>query len=302
MDEGWSAEQKAQELAASGDASARAWAAGADGERRVGAELSTLPAAWTVLHDRLLRPGQSAANLDHVVVGPAGLVLVDAKNWSGSVTAWDGGLFQHLGPSGARTSHSKHAEVAKVHSMAMAMAVETGMPVTSVICLAGASEATFGEPQCIRGVWVVALSQLVAWLRSRPLVLQPDDVVRLSTRAMTSFPSTTTDPDLLAAIGAAASVASPPRRRPLRAPSAAGGAQRRPKRVSQVRARRPMAARIGRLIGRAFLIVLVLSLSVALVPKLLGVGIERLAGGSSRAAPSADSASSGAQLARAGHR
>ena len=33
MNEGWSAEQMARELAASGDAAAAAWAAGAEGER-----------------------------------------------------------------------------------------------------------------------------------------------------------------------------------------------------------------------------------------------------------------------------
>ena len=49
-------------------------------------ELSNLREAWTVLHDRFLRPGQSEANLDHVVIGPGGMFLVDAKNRAGRVT------------------------------------------------------------------------------------------------------------------------------------------------------------------------------------------------------------------------
>ena len=35
-----------------------------------------------VLHDRLIRAG-SAANIDHVVVTPGGVFIIDAKNWYG---------------------------------------------------------------------------------------------------------------------------------------------------------------------------------------------------------------------------
>src|SRR5689334_11023674 len=83
--EGGSAERRARELAAQGDVAAGAWAAGAEGERRVAEALASLGGAWTVLHDRLLRPGLSEANLDHLVAGPAGVLLIDAKNWSGHV-------------------------------------------------------------------------------------------------------------------------------------------------------------------------------------------------------------------------
>src|SRR5689334_12696541 len=201
---GGSADRKAEELGSSGDPEATKWAAGADRERRVADELAKLREAWTVLHDRLIRPGRSESNLDHVVVGPGGLFLVDTKNWSGNVTAWDGGLYQHLGHGTERTSQSRHAEVLKVHGMASYMAVETGLPTTPVICLAGPNEEKFGEPQFIKGVWVVPMSALVSWLESRPVVLDREAAARAVTRAMTSFPSTTTDPDLLAAMGAAA--------------------------------------------------------------------------------------------------
>lgn len=115
---GGSADRKAQDLAAAGDVSAGAWAAGAEGERRVAAALSALPEAWTVLHDRLLSPGLSAVNLDHVVVGPGGAFFIDAKNWKGSITAWEGNLYQHTGSRDARQSVSKHQDVGKVHGMA----------------------------------------------------------------------------------------------------------------------------------------------------------------------------------------
>lgn len=76
---GGSADRKAEELAAAGDPSAAAWAAGAAGERRVADELAKLLEAWTVFHDRLLSPGLSPVNLDHVVVGPGGAFLIDAR-------------------------------------------------------------------------------------------------------------------------------------------------------------------------------------------------------------------------------
>lgn len=204
---GGSADRKAEELAASGDRSAGAWAAGAEGERRVAEALSHLSEAWTVLHDRLLTPGRSSVNLDHVVVGPGGVFLIDAKNWRGHVTAWEGNLYQHTGPKEARQSESKHREVAKVHGMAAYMAAEAGMPVTPVICLAGRHEADFGEPQFIRGVWVTTASGVTGWLRSQPVTLERGGVERAAVTLMTSFPSTTTDPHLLAAMGAAAQVA-----------------------------------------------------------------------------------------------
>lgn len=202
---GGSAERKAEELVASADSAAAAWAAGAAGERRVAAELSNLREAWTVLHDRLLRPGQSEANLDHVVIGPGGMFLVDAKNRAGRVTEWQGGLFQHTLHAGDRVSLNLAVELKKVHGMAAYMAVESGRQVTPVLCLAGSQEAEFGEPQMVQGVWVVPVSKLVDWLNAQPNVLDRETAGRVVTLAMTDFPSTTTDPQLLTAMGQAAS-------------------------------------------------------------------------------------------------
>ncbi|NYG05774.1 hypothetical protein BJ986_000261 [Phycicoccus badiiscoriae] len=286
---GGSADRRADALAASGDAAAAAaWAAGAAGERRVAAELSNLREAWTVLHDRLLRPGQSEANLDHVVVGPGGMFLIDAKNWRGNVTEYEGGLYQHVGTAEVRTSHSKAVEIAKVHGMAAYMAVESGMAVTPVICLAGAGEADFGEPQSVRGVWVVPVSKVVAWLESRPQIQDRDAAARAVTVAMTSFPSTTTDPELLSAMGAAAAQIKSSRRRGARPsrslPPGRVGA-RRP--VTTSGRRRPsLAARIGKLMVSLLVPALTLLLLVTFLPKMLTIGVERLVQGAVGVQPS----------------
>jgi hypothetical protein len=74
--------------------STAAWAAGARGEETVGRNLETLRAEGiAVLHDRRI-PG-STANIDHIVISPAGVFIVDPKNYRGKVEQRDvGGLFR----------------------------------------------------------------------------------------------------------------------------------------------------------------------------------------------------------------
>jgi hypothetical protein len=48
---------------------------------------------WFLLHD-VHWPGRPLARLEHVLVGPGGVVVVNAKNWSGHVDVVDGALLQ----------------------------------------------------------------------------------------------------------------------------------------------------------------------------------------------------------------
>jgi hypothetical protein len=66
--------------------STRAWEIGAAGERRVGEVLDACGSV-IVLHDRRV-PG-SKANIDHLVVGPAGVYVIDAKKYEGAVEQRD---------------------------------------------------------------------------------------------------------------------------------------------------------------------------------------------------------------------
>ena len=64
------------------------------GGRATAATLEGLPRdVWRVLHD-VPWPGRSHAAIDHVVVGPAGVFVVDAKSWTGIVSVRDGVLRQ----------------------------------------------------------------------------------------------------------------------------------------------------------------------------------------------------------------
>lgn len=74
---------------------AQAWSVGAAGEAMVAAKMGELASSgWLALHD-VHWPGRPKANLDHVLVGPGGIVVVDAKNWSGNVQVGDGRLRQN---------------------------------------------------------------------------------------------------------------------------------------------------------------------------------------------------------------
>lgn len=77
-------EQRLQRKARSAGFAADRWERGAEGERRTAEALSTLEGrGWRVLHDRRAPNG---GNVDHVVIGPPGIAIVDAKNWSHPVT------------------------------------------------------------------------------------------------------------------------------------------------------------------------------------------------------------------------
>ncbi len=288
---GQSAEEHAKRLIGE----AGKWAAGAEGERRVADALTSLPAGWTVVHDRLLRPGRSAANLDHVVIGPTGVYLVDAKNRAGRVTEHDGGLFQHRHREGRSETVSLAGELKKVHGMAAYMAAETDRPVTPVLCLAGSRAEEFGEPRMVRGVWVVPVAGLPAWLRARPVVIPPDVVPTVATRVITDFPSTTTDPALLSAMGGASMARQATRsgrgQRPARQPRVVAplGRTAAPPRSSGLR------RTLGRLVVGGLLAVTGLWL-LAQLPAIMTAGVEHLAA-SGASSPSATASATAATAA-----
>lgn len=92
----------------------RAWAAGAAGEARVASILETLEAqGWMALHD-VHWPGRPKANLDHVLVGPGGVIVIDAKNWSGDIHLRNGVLRQN--------GYSREREVSGVVEQCSAVA------------------------------------------------------------------------------------------------------------------------------------------------------------------------------------
>ncbi len=58
--------------------------------------------------------------------------------------------------------------------MGREMAERLSGPVTPVLCLAGSRSAGFGDPQMVRGVWIVPVGRLVEWLAGRPRLVEDD--------------------------------------------------------------------------------------------------------------------------------
>lgn len=140
--------------------SAEKWERGAEGEEATARALGVLPAAeWTVFHDRRW-PGRKLANVDHVVVGPPGVFVIDSKNWTGKVEVRDQVLRQN--------GYKREREVASAAESAIAISLVTpdlsaGLAVP-VLCFVR-EEPLSGWA---RDVMVCSTANVVAMLKSRP--------------------------------------------------------------------------------------------------------------------------------------
>lgn len=195
---GGSAERKVAELRSSGDPSAGAWIAGAEGERRVAAALGQLPSGWVALHDRLLWPGVTDSNVDHIVVGPGGIFMIDAKNRGGDITVYRNFLYQHtVGPDGQKRSLNLQKELAKATWITQEMGRRLTVPVIPVICLAGSRSHKFEGPQFAQDITIISVTRLVSWLASQPLRMPEELQLYWIRRLLVEFPSASTDPRFL---------------------------------------------------------------------------------------------------------
>jgi hypothetical protein len=147
--------------------STAAWKTGADGERRVAEVLADVPGI-EVLHDRLV-PGQRGASIDHIVVGPAGVSVVDAKKYSGRLEVRDVGsmfrLDERLYVAGRDRSKTVDGVLGQVEVVRAALSDEFGdIPVRGVLCFIGCDWGIRMKAKELRGVgivWPLALPELV---------------------------------------------------------------------------------------------------------------------------------------------
>ena len=150
----------------------RNWSQGAEGERQVAAALAPLAQyGWLAAHD-VHWPGRPQANIDHIAVGPGGVVVIDAKNWTGVVTI-TGGTLRQNGYARERELEGAAQAAAAVTAL---LAPQHRACVQAVICLAGQEQdpVTVGP-----GVTVIGRHQLAAWLATLPARLTPYDVADL---------------------------------------------------------------------------------------------------------------------------
>jgi len=147
------------------------WQAGAEGELETSKLLAALEDRdFEVLHD--LRIPGSRANIDHVVVGPTGVWVIETKSVKGSVRVRGRDLFV-----GGRRKTEYIDEVTR-EADAVATALD-GVPVNRVICVHRGDFPLFTRPS-LAGVPIVPPSRLVSLIEGRPPLLTNDDVRRLA--------------------------------------------------------------------------------------------------------------------------
>jgi hypothetical protein len=139
-----------------------------DGLRATAAALAELePEGWLLLHD-LYRPGRRFASIDHVAVGPGGVVVIDTKQWAGAVDVVGGVLHQN----GVR--RDRECALAQASAAAVTAWLEPGQrtAVHSLIALVGQPTPT--RQPAATGVYGVG--DLAAALRALPVRLGEPEV------------------------------------------------------------------------------------------------------------------------------
>jgi hypothetical protein len=148
---------------------ASAWRRGAAGERRTARLLGPLQGqGWVVLHD-LAVPG-SPANIDHLVIGPGGVFVIDSKQYRGRL---------QLDPSG-RLWHGRYPLAPSLRAVsfeadqAAQVLPDPGVVVLPVVAVHGA-QVPWGK-LVMEGVPVVAARRLPSMLRALPPLLGPERI------------------------------------------------------------------------------------------------------------------------------
>lgn len=169
--------------------STRAWEHGAVGEELLAARLQELPETARVLHDRRI-PG-SRANIDHIVITPAGVWIIDAKRYKGKrpTLQVEGGLIRPRleslrigGRDGTRLVNGVATQVERVGSAI----VDPAVTVTGVLCFLEADWPLIGGDFTVDGIQVVWPRLLVKRITSATAA--PIDVDDVHRRLAETFP------------------------------------------------------------------------------------------------------------------
>jgi hypothetical protein len=186
------------------DPDAHSWFSGADGERTVAALLAGLPEDWTVLHS--LPVGRSGADIDHLVVGPAGVFTVNTKHHV-DASVWVAGRSVVVAGRKQPYVARAEAEAARVDRLLSDVVPEcaggTCPEVRSIVAVVGARRLTVRDAP--RSVDVVRAESLRRFLLRQPVRLGPDDVQRLVAvleRPSAWQPAAEADAELLLRFGA----------------------------------------------------------------------------------------------------
>jgi hypothetical protein len=157
-----------------------AWRRGAAGERRTARLLSHLERhGWAVLHD--LAVTGSTANLDHLVIGPGGVFVIDSKQYRGRLQLDAVGKLWH----GRHPLAPTLGAVSWEADQAAQVLPDPGMAVVPIVAVHGA-QVPWGKV-VTDGVPVVSARRLPSMLGQLPAVLGPERVAWLADQARVRF-------------------------------------------------------------------------------------------------------------------
>jgi hypothetical protein len=159
---------------------ARAWQRGAKGERHTARLLDRLSREGYVSFHDLALP-DSPANLDHLVVGPSGVFVIDSKQWTGQVQQSADGLVWH-------DHYRLDRTLATVRWQAETLGRLLGVPVAPLVCVHGAQIQ--GGGLRAQGVAVVPATRLRRALGDDQLLSDTDIERYAATARMRLRPAT----------------------------------------------------------------------------------------------------------------
>jgi hypothetical protein len=151
---------------------AGAWRVGADGEVEVARRLAKLGEGWHTIH--AVPVGGRGSDIDHVVIGPAGVFSLNTKN-HGHGTVWvKRNAFLVNGKQKAYLEPSRYE--ADRASRLLTAACGFDVVVEPIIVVMAASLIVKSQPP---GVHVVGRKQIRKWLTKRRAVLTPERVAEI---------------------------------------------------------------------------------------------------------------------------
>jgi hypothetical protein len=150
---------------------------GVVGELEVGEALGRLGPEWTVLHALPVEAG--SADIDHLVIGPAGVFIVSTKNHAG-LNIW--ASQRTFMVSGMRYPHIRNIEYEMGKAERMLTSAAGGhIEVGGILAIVAPKTLVVREKH--RDVAVLASTHLVTWLLRHRRTLSPAEVSHISTAA-----------------------------------------------------------------------------------------------------------------------
>lgn len=156
------------------------WHTGAEAERRTGRLMrELLPAGWHCVHDRQGTFG----NLDHVLIGPGGVFLVDSKHYLGRVSV-DAGVVTVKRRSNPLATYRDRKVAASLRRAASELSRELTPALGRQPWVQGvvAIWSDFEQRETIQQrVVFLQAEELVAWIGKQRSILRKDEVGQLAT-------------------------------------------------------------------------------------------------------------------------